>query len=339
MEYQHKFLNTLIEASIPDLVETLSMCVNPAEADMLLTIALLRVYHNAIPDKYLVNRFDYQEPWHFFNKIINIITQDENLSNHLSCEIIGLYEDNPFTLSCNDATNTSPYHAYLDQLPPLFLNNGTMLTLKNAQFTGLIPTAANVDINYKDIISNQDLDYEFKSLNERDNVLQARAIRLEALTEVKYIKEHPQFSQLNGQRGVFARTFIPAGTVIGYVTGDVKKMGDATPPVLCSWPFASYRLKMSFKLARHFVHSYTQWVDSYILGNRLKLVNSCIPDFNNYKPIKFSDAPAFGNIGCFFGHFILNDEKPKYITVPFYMAIRDIPPQEELMTFYGCQKA
>ncbi|MFT6212670.1 MAG: hypothetical protein ACJARD_000797 [Alphaproteobacteria bacterium] len=43
MENKHKFLNTLIEASIPDLVETLSMCVNPAEADMLLTIALLNL--------------------------------------------------------------------------------------------------------------------------------------------------------------------------------------------------------------------------------------------------------------------------------------------------------
>jgi hypothetical protein len=338
MEHQHKFLNTLIKASIPDLAETLSICVNPAEADMLLTIALLRIYQHAIPDEYLINRFDYHEPWYFFNKIINMIAQDENFSNHLSREIISLYEENPFSLSCDDNVNASPYHAYLDQLPPLFLNNGTILTLKNAKFVGLIPTAANIDIHYKDIITNQDLTHEFKALNERNNVAQARAIRLEALTEVKYITEHAIFPELIGQRGVFAKTFIPSGTVIGYVTGDMKKMGDATPPILCSWPVASYRLKMSFTLARHFVHSYTQWVDSYILGNRLKLVNSCIPSFNSYKPIKLLNAPNYGNVGCFFGHFILDNESPKYITLPFYMTIRDIAPQQELMTFYGCSK-
>ncbi|MFT6071555.1 MAG: hypothetical protein ACJAQ0_000084 [Dasania sp.] len=339
MENKHKFLNTLIEASIPDLVETLSMCVNPAEADMLLTIALLKTYQKSMPEKFLINRFDYQESWKFFDKIFNIIANDSALSNHLSCEIIALYEQNPFSLSSDDSHNTAPYHPYLDQLPPLFFNNGTMINLKNAQFSGLIPTAANLDMNYQDVISKNDLMYEFKALNERDNPGEARAVRLDALTDVRYIKEHSYFPNLNGQRGVFAKQLIPSGTVLGYVTGDVRKMGDATPPMLCSWPMASYRFKMSFSLARHFVHSYTQWVDSYILGNRLKLVNSCIPDFNSYKPIKKSEAPFQGNVGCYFGHFTLSNEKPKYITVPFYMTLRDIAPDEELMTYYGCQKS
>jgi|GEM_PF-2774515 len=338
MRDKHKFLNSLIDASIPDLGETLSMCVNPAEADMLLTLALFKTYHYAIPEKHLINRFDYTQPWHFFDKILQIIAKDQTLSEHLSCEIINLYEENPFTLSCDDAVNTSPYHAYLDQLPPLFLNNGSMVHLKNAQFKGLIPTAANINIHYKDVISDQDLMYEFKALNERELPSEARAIRLNALTDVRYIKEHLYHPELVGQRGVFASTIIPAGTVLGYVTGDMRKMGQATPPILCSWPMASYRFKMSFKLARHFVHSYTQWVDSYILGNRLKLINSCIPQFSGYKPIKYSDAPFSGNVGCFFGHFALEDENPAYVTLPFYMTLRDIAPDEELMTFYGCQK-
>ena len=158
------------------------------------------------------------------------------------------------------------------------------------------------------------------------------------MTEVRYIKEHAYFPELNGQRGVFAKTIIPAGTVLGYVTGDAKKIGDVTPPILCSWPISSYRFKINFMLARHFVHTYTQWVDSYILGNRLKLINSCVPEFTGYKPIKSYDAPYLGNIGCYFGHFVLDNEKPKFMTLPFYIAIRDIAPNEELMTFYGCTK-
>ncbi len=338
MQNKDKFFNALIEASIPDLAETLTICVNPAEADMLLTIALFKIYQEIIPEKYLVNRFDYGQPWHFFTKIFDIIAKDKILSNHLSCSIIALYEENPFSLSSHDATNTTPYHPYLDRLPPLFFKNGSVATLKNAKFAGMIPTAANLDKNYKDFTTDTNLIQEFKALNNRDNPADARFCRLDALTEVRYIKEHPYFSELNSQRGLFAKTIIPAGTVLGYLTGDARKMGDATPPILCSWPMADYKFKVSFTLARHFVHTYTQWVDSYILGNRLKLTNSCIPDFTAYKPIKPENAPYFGNIGCYFGHFILENEKPKFITVPFYVALRDIAIGEELMTFYGCQK-
>jgi hypothetical protein len=338
MQNKDKFFNTLIEASIPDLAETLTMCVNPAEADMLLTIALFKIFQEAIPEHYLANRFDYKQPWHFFNKIFDIIAKDKTLSNHLSCSIIALYEENPFSLGNDDSVHTTPYHAYLDGLPPLFFKNGSMVTLKNAKFAGIIPTAANLDKNYKDFTTDADLIHEFKALNNRDNIAYARSCRLDALTEVRYIKEHPYFPALNNQRGVFAKTLIPAGTVLGYLTGDARKMGDATPPILCSWPMAQYKFKVSFSLARHFIHTYTQWVDSYILGNRLKLTNSCVPDFTGYKPIKPEDAPYFGNIGCYFGHFILDNEKPKFITVPFYIALRDIAIGEELMTFYGCQK-
>ncbi len=338
MQNKDKFFNTLIEASIPDLAETLTMCVNPAEADMLLTIALFQTYQEAIPEKYLINRFDYKQPWGFFNKIIDIIASDKILSNHLSCAIIALYEDNPFSLSSDDYVNASPYHAYLDKMPPLFFQNGTVLTLKNAEFAGIIPTAANLEKNYTEFTTHTNLVHEFKALNKRDDPAYARYCRLDALTEVRYLKEHPYFPELNNQRGVFAKTIIPAGTVLGYVTGDARKIGDATPPILCSWPLASYKFKMSFMLARHFVHTYTQWVDSYILGNRLKLINSCIPEFTGYKAINTYEAPYFGNVGCYFGHFVLNNEKPKFVTLPFYMTLRDIAPHEELMTFYGCQK-
>jgi hypothetical protein len=222
-------------------------------------------------------------------------------------------------------------------LPPLFLNNGSVLTLKNAECVGIIPMAANIEKNYKDFTNETELKHEFKALNKRDNPFSARFCRLDALTEVRYIREHPYFPELNNQRGVFAKTMIPAGTVLGYVTGDMRKMGDATPPILCSWPAASYKFKVNFMLARHFIHSYTQWVDSYIIGNRLKLVNSCIPEFTGYKPIKGHETPYFGNVGCYFGHFELENEKPKFVTLPFYITTRDIAPHEELMTYYGCQ--
>lgn len=336
MENKYTFFDTIVKASIPDLAETLSICVNPAEADMLLTIGLYKTYHDSIPEKYLVDRFDYHQPWHFFDKVFNLVMQNKSLSEHLSCCITSLYEENPFSLGHDDAPDTSPYHPYLDRLPPLFFNDGRMINLKGAEFTGIITNAANLDQHYKEITTRQELAQEFKALNMRDNPLEARFNRLEALTEVRYIKEHPLFPELNYQRGVYAKSLIPAGTVIGYVTGDAKKIGDTTPPILCSWPIASYRFKFSFAMARHFVHTYTEWVDSYIIGNRLKLVNSCIPDFKGYKPIKPNKAPEYGNIGCYFGHFISENEKPKYMTVPFYLALRDIHPDEELMTFYGC---
>jgi hypothetical protein len=336
MKNKDTFLNTLIETAMPDLAETLSICVNPAEADMLLTIALWKIFGQEIPEYYLSDRFDYHQPWGFFNKIFDITNKDKGLSNDLTYHIISLYEDNPFTLGHDDCDTTSPYHQALDSLPPLFLKNGTMLTLKNAEFVGIIPVAANIERNYKEFTNQIELRHEFNALNKRENPLFSRGCRLNALTEVRYIKEHPYFPQLNNQRGVYATTIIPAGTILGYVTGDAHKMGDATPPTLCSWPMSTYKFKVNFTLARHFVHSYTQWVDSYIIGNRLKLINSCIPEFKGYKPIQSTDAPYYGNIGCYFGHFELENEKPKFITLPFYMAMRDIATGEELMTYYGC---
>jgi hypothetical protein len=336
MKNKDTFLNTLIETAMPDLAETLAICVNPAEADMLLMIALWKTYQHGIPEKYLVNRFDYTQPWAFFSKIFDITNQDKGLSNDLTYHIISLYEDNPFTLGNDDCVNTSPYHRTLDSFPPLFLKNGTMLTLKNAEFVGIIPMAANIEKNYKEFTNHIELKHEFNALNKRENPLFSRACRLDALTEVRYIKEHPYFPELNHQRGVYAKTIIPAGTILGYVTGDAHKIGDATPPTLCSWPISSYRFKVNFMLARHFVHSYTQWVDSYIIGNRLKLINSCIPEFKGYKPIKSHESPYYGNVGCYFGHFELVNEKPKFITIPFYIATRDIGIGEELMTYYGC---
>lgn len=336
MQNKDTFIEQLVKASIPDLAETLSICVNPAEADMLLTIALFKTYREAIDPKFLANRFDYTQPWHLFDKVFSMIMQNKSLSDHLSCCITALYEESPFSLGHDDAPDAAPYHACLDKMPPLFFSDGTMLTLKNAEFSGIITKAANLELNYKDVISHQELSQEFKALNKRDNPYEARFNRLDALSEVKYIKKHPLFPELNAQRGVFAKTAISKGTVLGYVTGDARKIGDVSPPMLCSWPFASYRFKFSFAMARHFVHTYTQWVDSYILGNRLKLVNSCVPNFKDYRAIKPHNAPDEGNMGCYFGHFTLDNEKLKYVTLPFYMAVRDISEGEELMTFYGC---
>ena len=96
---------------------------------------------------------------------------------------------------------------------------------------------------------------------------------------------------------------------------------------------ASYQYKWSFHLTRHFIHGYTQWIDGYILGNMLKLVNSAIEASHLRRPVKIQDAPKYANVACYFGHFIMN-EQPRFITMPFYITYRSIKKDEEIMTYY-----
>ena len=89
-------------------------------------------------------------------------------------------------------------------------------------------------------------------------------------------------------------------------------------------------------MGRHFIQSYMEWTDGYILGNMMKLVNSASPEACSRRPVSIEKVPPYGNTACYFGHFITN-EKNKYITIPFYITHKDIKKGEEIMTYYYCK--
>ena len=250
-------------------------------------------------------------------------------------KIIYYYDSNPYALSSKDMSKSCPFHNALNGLAVLYQRDGSVFDLSNGSLEGIISIAANLELDYRDIISWKDLKLQLDELNAGPpkEVRQKRFNRLTQYTEVKYIDQHPHFPALNGQRGVFAKSDIPKGTILGYYSGDAARMGDDMPPLLCSWPLATYNYKMSFFLGRRFIQSYTQWTDGYSLGNAMKLVNTAVPNTRGRRPIKLDNVPSYANLACYFGHFQSSDTI-EFISAPFYITFKDVKKGEELMTFY-----
>lgn len=318
-----------------DAADLLCKMATPAEADMIRMIALNDIYKGHIPLERIKTRLRYTQPWDYYDSLFYEIFDCPNMEA-LYCEKIRYYyENNLYTLSNHDMTKSCPFHNELNRLAVLYQKDGSVFDLCDGTLEGIISVAANLELDYREIISFADLKDQLDMLNSGSSqtVRTKRYDRLMQYTEVQYIEKHPYFPELNGQRGVFAKCDIPKGTILGYYSGDAARMGDDMPPLLCSWPLATYNYKLSFILGRRFIQSYTQWTDGYSLGNAMKLVNTAVPNASGRQAIKPKDAPSFANIACYFGHFETSDII-RFISVPFYISYKDIKKGEELMTFY-----
>lgn len=332
MSQKYNFSKTISLEQDIDPSEALCASATPAEADMLRILALYQIFGDDVPQTYLKRRLRYSNPWEYYDSLFYEEFTDSQLCYEFARAIIELQENNIFALNTADMKKSCPYHIGLNSLPVLFRRDGHIFDLKNGRLTGIIPYAANIKLHYQELISFETLSQQLYDLNSGD-MRHKRGTLLNHTTEIKYIKTHPHFPALSGQRGVFAKNNISKGTVIGYYSGDMASLGDNMPPLLCSWPLATYKHKITFMLTRRFIRTYLEWTDGYILGNSMKLVNTACPQFDGRQPLSLKNAPAYGNIACYFGHFETEDII-KYMTIPFYITMRDITEGEELMTFY-----
>ena len=327
--------------SRPESIFAERLCAysDPAEADMIKTLALFQIFGASPPPAYYEPRLRRCGGWAFYDKLIyEFAPSDPDFLTRFIDTVAELEAENPFSLRKNAQfaakdKKIAPYHPACDYLPVLLGENGVSLDTADARLVAVWNNAANIALSYKAVTSLKKLTADFDALFSAPD---GRGLgdRLAETTVIKTPADRALFPELNGQRSLFARCDLPAGTVLGLVSGDAGKIGDKLPPVLCSWPYARYRNRLSFWLRRNFPYSYIRWIDSYVIGNRLKLVNSCCPNFNGIKPLTLKIAPSFGNVGCFFGHFS-SPRAPRYFTLPFYMAIKDIKAGEELFTFYA----
>lgn len=335
MDFMKSILNINEMVSVRQFIEPaeiLCSVATPAEADMLYILALENIFEGKVPEEKLKFRLRYTKPWEYFDCLVNKEFVDKGLLRDFTNEVIRLYDNNPFSLTQSNMRLSCPYHDGLNGIAVLYRKDGTKHELQNGVLKALRPVVANVQINYQEIISFEDMKQQFDDLNF-GNVREKRKNLLDKYTYVSMIKDHPHFQDLNGQRGVFAKQDIPAGTVLGYYSGDAARAGDDMPPLLCSWPISTYKHKLTFYLTRRLIATYLEWTDGYSIGNSMKLVNTAIPSFTGRSPISKENMPSYGNTGCFFGHFETEDNSP-FISLPFYMSLRDVKKDEELMTFY-----
>lgn len=299
---------------------------------MLRILALDAIYEGNIPKEKLQKRLRYTKPWHYYDEIFHEDFSCKILEQQYAEKLIALYEENPFALEGSNMRESCPYHDKLNAIGILYKKDGSLIDMQNGVLQGLIEVAANLKLDYREIISFTALRDQLKEMLS-GNTREKRYAHFQKYLFVQKIEDHAHFPELNGQRGVFAKQDIPAGTVIGFYSGDAARIGDDMPPLLCSWPLATYDYKLSFLLARRFIQSYVEWTDGYTLGNAMKLVNSAAPMASSRRPVASKDAPSYGNTACYFGHF-KTDDSHCYITIPFYITYKAVKKGGEIMTYY-----
>jgi hypothetical protein len=194
-----------------------------------------------------------------------------------------------------------------------------IINFKNLKCFKITQAQPYLKLKYTDFSTTTDLKQQIHDLNN----IADRNARLNKMVYVKRITDHKHFKELNGQRGVFAKTNIPKGTIIDYYSGEYAQYPQLMPPMLCTWRIQTAKNWFSYQWKNFSIFNENAWVDAFILGNMMKLVNSC---YSNHHIVK-----DIGNIGCYFFHF----KSPQlYLSLPVYVAIKDITTETELLSFY-----
>jgi hypothetical protein len=297
----------------------MSLAGSPAEADMLrfLTLYCLNNEDDMFHHKHLP-RLKQKTPWDFYDAIYQSDSHQSPNILHKICETFTqLKFENDFSLNPTEK-DLAPYHPRLNNLPPLIIPN-PIIDFKTLICLKITEAQPYLKLNYLTFTTNKHLKEQIDLLN----TLSDRNARLDTMVYVKRIQEHAFFNHLNGQRGVFAKTDIPAGTIIDYYSGEYAEYPAPMPPTLCTWRIVVSHSYLSYLWKSRKISRFNGWTDAFILGNMMKLVNSCYSNyFNN---------PDIGNIGCYFFHF---KAKNHYLSLPVYVSIKDIPKDSELLTFY-----
>lgn len=315
-----KFLtfDTLNQASF----DYIPLAQSPAEVDMLRYLALYSLNPHYVMNNLSLPRLKNLEPWDFYNLIYERdYTQPFMITQQIAEEFSRLKFENELSLN-NTESNLSPYHPMLNNLPPLILPN-MIIRLQNLQCFNITEAQPYLNFNYKNFTTKKHLTHQIDELNN----IYDRNTRLNNFVYVKRIKEHSYFDALNGQRGVFAKTDIPAGTIIEYYSGEYAQYPQPMPPMLCTWRVQKSENWLKNQWQHRKISRFSGWTDAFILGNMMKLVNSC--------STATSTIPEIGNIGCYYFHF---KSKDLYVSLPVYVAIKDISKNSELLTFYHVKK-
>ncbi len=321
-----------ISRSADDFLEFTCGFSSPARADLCFVLALHSL-RKADPKKFQslsVPRLRRFPHWGFFSALQDYALSEDFGSLREITERMKVYaRNNPFFDPHHP--KTAPYHPDCDHLPILTGNIKMQPVAEGGRAVTLWNGGANLNIRPSELKNPREIQAELTALLCEPG---ANGKNLQSLTEVRFHQSHAMFPALAGGRGLFARQKIPAGTVIGVVSGDCAYIGDRSPPVLCSWPYAIYQNALTFRIARSRPYHYLHRIDSYVVGNRLKFVNTAIPKITGASAFpSLKNLPDHGNTGCFFAHF-QTAVFPYYFSLPFYMSLRNIDAGEELFTFY-----
>jgi hypothetical protein len=291
---------------------------SPAEADMLRFLIFYTLSPYNVMENSSLPRLRNLSPWDFYNAIYDSdYAQPIDITQNIAAQFTQLKFENELSLNETEK-NLSPYHPLLNNLPPLLLPD-KMIDFTSLECFKITEAQPYLDLKYDYFKSKTHLCQQIHDLN----ITTDRNARLNRLVYVKRIKEHPYFDGLNGQRGVFAKTDITAGTIIDYYSGEYAQYPQAMPPILCTWRVQKSENWLKYAWQHRNISRFNGWTDAFILGNMMKLVNSC---YSHQKII--SDI---GNIACYFFHF---KSRGLYLSLPVYVATKDIPKNTELLTFY-----
>ena len=300
----------------------LSLAGSPAEADMLRFLTLYCLNNESLTFNHVnhahLPRLKHKTPWDFYHAIYEYDSgQSLNISHKISETFTQLKFENELSLNPSEK-DLSPYHPRLNNLPPIIMPNN-IIDFKTLICLKITEAQPYLNLDYRTFTNDNYLKTQIHALN----TITDRNARLYNMVYVKRIKDHAFFNHLNGQRGVFAKTDIPAGTIIDYYSGEYAEYPAPMPPTLCTWRVLVSHSYLSHAWKSRKISRFNGWTDAFILGNMMKLVNSC---YSHY----YSN-PDIGNIGCYFFHF---QAKNHYLSLPVYVAIKDIPKDSELFTFY-----
>jgi len=307
-------ISTLIKSLNAVSHDYISLGASVCEADMLrfLTMHQLRAKYNINPTRLNSS----MSSWAYYHSIYE---SDQKLSSDVVYDIADMFMhlkfENNLSLT-QDEKELSPYHPLLNALSPLIIQNQE-IDLKALKFCKMSDAQPFLKLNA--YLPPRTIKQQIDVLNQTHN----RNDRLNQYVYVKRIINHKNFSNLNGQRGVFAKRDIAAGTVIDYYSGEFRQYPDKMPPMLCTWRVQKSRNWFHYAYRHQKISRFNGWTDAFILGNMMKLVNSCF--------YKNQIHYALGNIGCYYVHL---KSKAHYLSLPVYIAIKDIPADTELLTFY-----
>ena len=176
-----------------------------------------------------------------------------------------------------------------------------------------------LDLNYRYFVTESNLKTQIHELNNTTD----RNARLQKMVYAKRIQSHAFFETLNGQRGVFAKSDIPAGTIIDYYSGEYMQYPAPMPPTLCTWRTHKTYSRLNHLWNHRKTSRFSGWTDAFVLGNMMKLVNSCYAHNTLLSYIC--------NIGCYFFHF---KSQEYHLSLPVYVTTKDIAKDSELLAFY-----
>ncbi|MFT6212621.1 MAG: hypothetical protein ACJARD_000748 [Alphaproteobacteria bacterium] len=296
----------------------ISLAQSPAEADMLRFLAIYQLnQHNELDDRYLL-RLNNTTSWGFYNAVYDLDYQSPiAIINKIAHRFTHLKFENELSLTYQEK-DLCPYHPLLNNFPPL-IKQDKRVSLKHLECFKITDAQPYLNQNYRYVATQSQLKQQIDALNHTEN----RNNRLDEMVQVKRITKHQTFLNLNGQRGVFAKKNIKAGTIIDYYSGEHRQYPDPMPPMLCTWRIQESYNWLDYYYKHRQVKRFNGWTDAFILGNMMKLVNSCYDQQTMHHDL--------GNIGCYYFHF---KSKGYYLSLPVYMAIKDIPQETELLTFY-----